>query len=365
MIPFLDLKAINSRYQTEIENAIKRVVESGQYILGNEVDQFEKEFAAYCGTKHCISVANGLDALSLILQAYDFQVGDEIIVPANTYIASILAISENGLTPTLVEPDMDSYNIDPKQIEKNITPRTKAILAVHLYGQCADMSPIIALCKKYRLKLIEDAAQAHGAIYNGKRTGSLGDAAGFSFYPGKNLGAMGDGGAITTNDSELAEKLTMLRNYGSQQKYHHLLQGRNSRLDEIQAAILRVKLKYLDQDNQKRKEMAADYRKLIKNPLIALPKLYFDEESHVWHLFVIRTKDRKHLQTYLQHHNIQTLIHYPIAPHKQAAYKDWNHLLQFPITEMIHEQVVSLPISPVTEKEEVEIVARALNGYSY
>lgn len=363
MIPFLDLKKINLQYKEEIEVAIARVLESGWYILGNEVASFEEEFAQYCGVKHCIGVANGLDALTLIIRAYGFGPGDEIIVPANTYIASILAISANGATPVLVEPDISTYNINPSLIEEKITERTKAILVVHLYGQSANMDPILEIAKKYNLKVIEDAAQAHGAVYGDKRAGSLGDAAGFSFYPSKNLGALGDGGAITTNDDELAEKLRALRNYGSHEKYKNLFKGVNSRLDEMQAAILRVKLKYLDKDNEKRRQIAEYYLNHIKNEKVILPIIESGNRlSHVWHLFVVRVENRERFQKYLKENGIQTIIHYPIPPHKQKAYEEWKHC-SFSISEEIHKTVISLPISPVLALEHAKKIVKVVNKY--
>lgn len=362
MIKFLDLHKINEQYRDEIDEAIKRVLDSGWYLLGKENENFCKNFAQYCGTKHCIGVANGLDALTLIIKAYGFGQGDEIIVPANTYIASILAISANGATPVLVEPDMNTYNIDPDKIEEKITKKTKAILAVHLYGQTAQMDKINEIAKKYNLKVIEDSAQAHGAIYNGKRTGNLGDASGFSFYPGKNLGCLGDGGAVTTNDDELAQKIIALRNYGSHIKYENLYKGVNSRLDEIQAAVLDVKLKYLDKDNQKRRDIAKLYIENIKNPAIILPQV-INEESHVWHIFAIRTQKRDKFQQYLKDNDIQTLIHYPIPPHKQQAYKEWNNL-NLALTEQIHTEILSLPISAVMTDEEVKKVIEVVNNYA-
>lgn len=361
MIKFLDLHKINERFRKEIDNKIKEVLDSGWYLLGKEDEAFEKAYAEYCGTKHCISCANGLDALKLIIKAYGFGVGDEIIVPANTYIASILAISDNGCTPVLVEPDINTYNINPDLIEEKITNKTKAILVVHLYGQAVQMDKIWTLAKKYNLKIIEDSAQAHGALYQDKRTGNLGDVSGFSFYPGKNLGCIGDGGCITTNDDELAQKIKALRNYGSHIKYHNLYQGSNSRLDEIQAAILSVKLLGLDKDNERRKEISKYYRENIKNSKIILPKCY-DEKSHVWHIFAIRTTARDELQEYLKENDIQTLIHYPIPPHKQPAYKEWNNLC-YPITEEIHKTILSIPISPVMEDDEVNKVTEIINGF--
>ena len=329
---------------------------------GEEDKKFEENFAKFVGAKYCIGCANGLDALNLIIRAYGFGIGDEIIVPANTYIASILAISENGCTPVLVEPSIDTRNIDPDLIEEKITSKTKAILIVHLYGQAVQMDKIWNLAKKYDLKIIEDSAQAHGAIYNGKKTGNLGDASGFSFYPGKNLGCMGDGGAVTTNDEELALKIRALGNYGSHKKYCNLYKGVNSRLDEIQAAILDVKLPHLDKDNQRRREISKFYRENIKNPAIILPKTY-DELAHVWHVFAIRTKNRDNFQQYLKDNDIQTLIHYPTPPHKQQAYKEWNDL-SYPITEEIHKTILSLPISPVMEDSEVEYVVKVVNAYN-
>ena len=361
MIKFLDLHKINERYRKEIDERIKQVLDSGWYLLGNQDRTFEEHFASYCGAKHCIGCANGLDALTLIIRAYGFSEGDEIIVPANTYIASILAISENGCTPVLVEPDINTYNINPDLIEEKITDKTKAIMVVHLYGQAVQMNKIWALAKKYNLKIIEDSAQAHGAFYQEKRTGNLGDASGFSFYPGKNLGCIGDGGCVTTNDDELASKIRAIANYGSHKKYCNLYKGINSRLDEIQAAVLDVKLQHLDNDNQRRREIAKYYRENIKNPKIILPKTY-DENAHVWHVFVLRTEKRDEFQEYLKQNDIQTLIHYPTPPHKQKAYNEWNNL-SFPITEEIHKTIISIPISPVMTDEEVEKVVEVINGW--
>ena len=361
MIPFLDLKAINARYKDEIKARIDGVLDSGWYLLGEQNKKFESNFAAYCGAKYCVGCANGLDALRLIIKAYGFGKGDEIIAPANTYIASILAITDNGCSPVLVEPDLDTYNINPDLIEAKITDKTKAILVVHLYGQAVKMDKIWALAKKYNLKIIEDSAQAHGAYYNDKRVGSLGDASGFSFYPGKNLGALGDGGAVTTNDEELAQKIRALANYGSHKKYENIYQGLNSRLDEIQAAVLDVKLKYLDSDNAKRKEIAQYYLQNIKNPLISLPQTY-SENSHVWHLFVVRVKDRARFQNYLNDNGIQTIIHYPIPPHKQECYKELNHL-SFKITEQIHSEIISIPISPVMSDSQIQKVVEVVNEF--
>ena len=365
MIPFLDLKKINAQYQTELKEACARVIDSGWYVLGNEVAEFEKEFATYCETEHCLGVANGLDALVLILRAYIelgvMQKGDEVIVPSNTYIASILAISENGLTPVLVEPDINTFNLDPRLIEQAITEKTKAILTVHLYGQVTGMDEINAIAKTHNLKVIEDCAQAHGALYKGKKVGGLGDAAGFSFYPGKNLGALGDGGAVTTNDSELAKAIAALRNYGSHEKYKNLYKGINSRLDEIQAAILRVKLKHLDSETKARQQIATQYLQGINNPLIELPVVEYIN-AHVWHLFVIRVKERERFMEYLKEHGVQTLIHYPIPPHQQSAYKEWSNR-SYPITEAIHQEIVSLPISPVLHSEDATTILKVINDW--
>lgn len=362
MIPFLDLKQINMRHEKEIMECLHRVVESGWYILGKEVNSFEKEFADFCGTNYCIGVANALDGLELILKGYDIGEGDEVIVPSNTYIASILAISANGAIPVLVEPDLDTYNIDPKLIEVKITERTKAILVVHLYGQSCDMIPIIEIAKQYNLKIVEDCAQAHGASYKGKRVGNIGDAAAFSFYPGKNLGALGDGGAITTNDEAFANKIKALRNYGSHKKYENVYRGYNSRLDELHAAVLRTKLKYLDDDNNRRRDIAKFYLENITNEKIKLPKVEFEDSTHVWHVFVILSECRDLLQIYLNERGIQTMIHYPIPPHKQEAYREWE-FLDYPISERIHNEILSIPISPVMSLDEAKLVVEALNEY--
>ncbi len=360
MIKFLDIKKIND--QDEIKTKVAEVIDSGYYILGNECESFERNFSKYCGTEYAIGVANGLDALNIIIKGYGFSKGDEIIVPANTYIASVLAISHNGCVPILVEPDIQTYNINPDLIEQHITERTKAILVVHLYGRAADMEPILKISKKYNLKVIEDAAQAHGAIYADRKTGNLGDAAGFSFYPGKNLGALGDGGCITTNDSDLAEKIRMLRNYGSQTKYFNLYKGVNSRLDELQAAVLSVKLKYLDHDNERRREIARYYIEHIKNPKIILPQLADDVKSQVWHLFVIRTNERNDLQEFLKQEGIETMIHYPIPLHRQVCYKELSSM-SLPITDLIHRNCLSLPISPVMEDFEIQKVVETCNRF--
>lgn len=356
---------MNELYANQIEEASKRVIDSGWYLSGSEADQFEKAFSDYIGVKQTVGVGNGLDALRIILRAYIelgfMEEGDEVIVPANTYIASILAITDNRLRPILVEPDIHSYNIDPDLIKDEITDRTRAIMIVHLYGQNAYCEKIGELCRDYNLKLIEDAAQAHGACYKDKRVGSLGDAAGFSFYPGKNLGALGDAGAICTDDDELAELCRSLANYGSHKKYYNKYRGYNSRMDEVQAAILRVKLKGLDNDNEKRRQAADYYLSHIKNPLIVLPKVIKPEE-HVWHLFVIRSKKRDKLQSFLAERGIQTLIHYPIPPHKQRAYPSWNRL-SLPVTEKIHNEVLSLPLSPVLKLRKINKVVNTINSF--
>jgi dTDP-4-amino-4,6-dideoxygalactose transaminase len=365
MIKFLDLYKINQQYKHDLQAAFERVLNSGWFILGTEVKLFEEQFAQFCGIEHCIGVANGLDALILILRAYKeigvMKDGDEVLVPANTYIASILAISANKLTPVLVEPDIHTYNIDPLLIETKITSKTKAILPVHLYGQLCDMGAINAIAKKHDLKVIEDCAQAHGASINGRRAGNFGDAAGFSFYPGKNLGALGDAGAVTTNDSDLAKTLRALLNYGSHKKYENLYKGINSRLDELQAALLSVKLNHLEAETAERRKIANRYLQEIKNPRIVLPNVK-NQEAHVWHLFVIRTTDRDKFQEFLTDNNIQTVIHYPIPPHKQEAYKEWGNL-SYPISEKIHAEVISIPISPVMPSNEVQSVIDIINSY--
>lgn len=370
MIPFLDLKAINAQYRDELIEACTRVIDSGWYIAGNELTQFEQAFASYCGTKHAIGVANGLDALILTLRAWKelgkLKDGDEVIVPSNTYIASILAISANDLVPVLVEPDLATYNLCPKQTEAAITAKTRAILPVHLYGQLADMPAIMAIAQRHNLLVLEDSAQAHGAELNGKKAGNWGDASGFSFYPGKNLGALGDAGAVTTNDDQLAETLRALRNYGSHEKYKNLFQGTNSRLDEIQAAMLSVKLKHLDTETAHRRKVADAYIQGINNTAVTLPLTLnaspLTRENHVWHVFVIRCEQREALQKHLLEHGIQTLIHYPIPPHQQQAYKEWN-MDSYPVSEMIHQQVMSLPMGPTVTIEEVKVVISLLNNF--
>lgn len=366
MIKFLDLQKVNLVYQQEIEERLLNTFRSGWYLLGNEVKLFEEHLAGYIGTKHAIGVANGLDALRLILKAYMemgiMKEGDEVIVPANTYIATILAITDNHLKPVLVEPDINTYNIDISKIEEKITHHTKGVIIVHLYGRVCWSKELEVLARKHHLKIIEDNAQAIGAEWEDIKTGNLGDAAGFSFYPGKNLGALGDAGAVCTNDEELAKAVRALANYGSSKKYVFDYQGLNSRLDEIQAAVLDVKLKYIDADNTRRRKIAKRYIAEIKNLKITLPVNPENELEHVWHIFVIRTENREKLQTYLTENGIQTLIHYPIPPHKQKCYADWNEL-SFPITEKIHNKVLSLPISPVMGDEEVSRVIDFLNRY--
>jgi len=371
VIKFLDLKAINQSFAPEINQAVLRVLESGWYIHGEEVNNFEKEYAAFIGTKYCIGTANGLDALRLILRGYielgAMNCGDEIIVPANTFIASILAITENQLTPVFVEPDIGTYNIDPSLIEEKINSRTKGIMIVHLYGKNGMSDRLKSIVRKYNLKLIEDNAQAQGCYFKNQRTGSLGDAAGHSFYPGKNLGAIGDAGAVTTNDAKLAEVIRSLGNYGSSEKYIHNYRGLNSRLDEMQAATLRVKLKRLDIDNQHRRNIAKIYCENIHQPHVILPinKIQIDIincKEHVWHLFVIRHPNRDLLQKYLTANGIQTLIHYPIPPHKQKAFSSMNHL-EFSISEKIHREVLSLPISPVMHSDELYTIIGSINSF--
>ena len=366
MIKFLDLQKITAKYADEIHEAVDRVVDSGWYLQGAENDKFEKNYSAYIGSKHTIGCANGLDALIWIFRAYIemgvMAPGDEVLVPANTYIATILAITENGLKPVLVEPKLSNYQIDDSLIEAAITERTKAICIVHLYGQCAYTEKIGELCKKYNLKLIEDNAQAHGCLYKGRKTGSLGDAAGHSFYPGKNLGAFGDAGAVTTDDQELADTIRALANYGSQKKYVFKYTGRNSRLDEIQAAILDVKLRHLDKDVALRQGVAKRYCNEISNPMIITPAIE-EWTAHAFHLFPVRCAERDRLQQYLTEQGVQTIIHYPIPPHKQECYSEMNELT-LPITEQIHNEELSLPISPVMTDEEVSKVIEVVNNFA-
>lgn len=364
-VPFLDLKAINARHRTELIEAMTRVLDSGWYILGDEVKAFEAEFAAYVGVPHCVGTSDGLSALILTLRAWKelgyLKDGDGVAVPANTYIASILAITENRLRPVLVEPDEDTFNLGAEKLEAALDPGVKAVLTVHLYGQLADMPGIVEVCRKRGLLLLEDAAQAHGASLNGIKAGAWGDAAGFSFYPGKNLGALGDAGAVTCKDAKLAEMLRALRNYGSHKKYHNLVQGPNDRLDEIQAAMLRVKLKDLDSDNAARRRIAARYRREISSNAVSLPSVRAGEPSHVWHLFVIRTSDRQALQRNLEAQGVQVSIHYPIAPHLQPAYQGRLAGRGLSLTERLHEQVLSLPIGPTMREDQVSHVAKAIN----
>lgn len=366
MIKFLDLQKLNLAYQEQFQEKMKLVLEKGWFILGDEVKSFETSFAKYCDAKYCIGVGNGLDALVLLFKAYiqlgKLQKGDEVIVPANTYIASVLAVLQADLVPILVEPKLETYNINPDLIEAKITSKTKAILPVHLYGQLCEMDEINAIANKHNLLVIEDAAQAHGVFNNQQSTtNNQQSSAAYSFYPGKNLGALGDGGAITTNDDDLAKVLYSLRNYGSEKKYHNQFVGINSRLDELQAAFLNVKLPNLDADNEKRRAIAKRYLSEIKNDKIILPQWDFSA-NHVFHLFVIRTKNRYDLQEYLIKNKIETVIHYPIPPHKQEAFPEWNNL-SFPITEKIHNEVLSLPISPVMTADEVSFVIEILNNY--
>ena len=364
-VKFLNLQAVYQMHRDELLNAMQRVADSGWYLQGRECQEFEEEYARYIGSRHCVGVGNGLDALTLIYRAYIemgiMNEGDEVIVPANTFIASILALTENRLKPVLVEPRADTLEIDDRLIEQHITPRTRSILLVHLYGRCAYTERIGELCRKYGLKLVEDNAQAHGCHYDNRRTGSLGDAAGHSFYPGKNLGALGDGGAVTTDDDELADVVRALGNYGSRRKYVFDYQGRNSRLDELQAAILRVKLRHLDDDNRRRQQIAALYYDHLRNPLVKLPARLPDTEN-VYHIFPVLTERRDELRQYLADLGIETLIHYPIPPHQQACYREWAQL-SMPVTELIHKQELSLPMSPAMTIDETQMVCRAVHSF--
>lgn len=368
-VPFLDLKSVNAQYREELVTAAARVIDSGWYIQGGELSAFEEEFSAYCGSAYTIGVANGLDALTLTLRAWKelgrLQDGDEIIVPANTYIASILAVTENRLKPILVEPDSNSFNISPAAVERAITPRTRVILAVHLYGQLAPMPELLDIANKYNLLVLEDSAQAHGASLNGRRAGNWGDASGFSFYPGKNLGALGDAGAITTNNEDLAKTIRAIGNYGSHKKYENIYKGINSRLDEIQAAFLRIKLKYLDAEASYRRKVAVEYLQRINNPLIKQPislDVIDNLDSHVFHLYVVQAADRGKLHAHLNSCGISTMIHYPIPPHQQQAFKEWSNK-HLPVTENLHRRVLSLPISPVITSEQISYVVECCNGY--
>ncbi|GGY23157.1 aminotransferase [Rhodanobacter panaciterrae] len=364
-VPFLSLKDVNARYAEELKAAAARVIDSGWYVLGEELAAFEREFANYCGVRHAVGVGNGLDALSLILRGYKelgaIEEGDEVIVPGNTFIASFLAITENRLVPVPVEPDPATFNMDPAGVEAAIGPRTRAIMAVHLYGQLADMPALAALARRHNLLLIEDAAQAHGAASAGNKAGAFGEAAAFSFFPTKNLGALGDGGAVVTRNDVLAERIAALRNYGSAVKYHHLFQGLNSRLDEIQAAMLRVKLKYLDEDIARRRQVAQRYRDGIRHPHIQLPAVA-REEQHAWHLFVVRCSRRDALQQHLQAHGIQSQVHYPVPPHKQPAYAGLQDA-HLPLTERLHDEVLSLPIGPTLSDDAVDRVIAACQAF--
>ncbi len=366
MIPFLSLKDITAKYADEIHSAMQRVLDSGWYLQGKENEAFEQHYAEYIGTKYCIGCGNGLDALIWIYRAYIelgiMQPGDEVIVPANTYIASVLAITENGLKAVLVEPNPNTLELDENRIEESITPRTKSILLVHLYGRCAYTEKIGELCEKHNLRLVEDNAQAHGCRYRGKRTGSIGEAAGHSFYPGKNLGALGDGGAVTTSNKELADCIRALANYGSQKKYVFKYRGRNSRLDEIQAAVLDVKLRHLDEDNRLRQQVAACYYDNISNPLIVLPTRLPDD-NNVYHLFPVLCERRDELQHYLKEYGVHTLIHYPVPPHLQECYEDEWSGLSLPITERLARQELSLPISQVMTESDVRTIGSLLNVF--
>lgn len=365
MVDFLNLKRINLQMKQELEGAFSRVLDSGWFIRGQEVEQFEKEYAAYQNQKYCIGVANGLDALVLVIRAWKelgkLKVGDEVLVPSNTYIASILAISENNLVPVLVEPDLNTYNINPANFEKAMTSKTKAILPVHLYGRICPMKEIMDFAKKHNLLVLEDTAQSHGASLDGIKAGSWGHASGFSFYPGKNLGALGDAGAVTTDDQALAEMVKNIANYGSHKKYYNDYHGVNSRLDEVQAALLRIKLKYLDLQNNARKQIANEYAKNINNPSVILP-ITPAAEQHVWHLFVVRTSNRDALAVHLKNNQVGTVIHYPVPPHKQKAYKEMSDL-KLPISEQIHAEVISLPMDPSMTMQEISKVIEAVNSF--
>ena len=364
MIAYLPLHKINDLHNEELRAAVNRVLDSGWYLNADATRQFEIHYAEYIGTPHCVGCGNGLDALKLILLAYMemgvMQEGDEVIVPANTYIASILAITACGLTPVLVEPDINTLQIDDARIERDITSRTKAVMIVHLYGRCAYTQKIADICKKFNLKLIEDNAQAHGCTFEGQKTGSLGDAAAHSFYPGKNLGALGDAGAVTTNDEKLASLARALGNYGSSKKYIHDYKGCNSRIDELQAAVLDVKLLYLDDENNRRKEIASLYINKVQNPLIHLP---LSERDSVWHIFPVFCEHRDELQQYLRENGVETQIHYPIPPHKQQCFKEWNQQ-SFPITDQIHSLELSIPCHQAMTKEEVDMIIDLLNSFT-
>lgn len=361
-VPFLDLVRAQQEIRDELLSACERVIDSGWYVRGSEVSSFESDFAAYTETNHCVGVGSGLDALQLILMAFEVGPGDEVIVPANTFVATWLAVSHVGATPIPVEPEPNTYNINPALIEQVITERTRAVIPVHLFGLPADMDPILETAAKYDLKVVEDAAQAHGARYKGRRVGSLGDAAAFSFYPGKNLGGIGDGGCITTSDSALAQRARLLGNYGSEVKYEHKSLGFNSRLDELQAAVLSVKLKYLDEWNERRKELASLYLELLSDVSLQLPTVPAWAE-HVWHLFVVRSPHRDRLMTAMHEKGVQTMVHYPTAPHLQEAYRSLKHIKRcLPLTEQLQDQILSLPMGPHLEYKELDKVARALRS---
>ena len=366
MIEFVSLRRRTALHADEIKEAIAKVVEQGWYILGDQVADFEHAYAEYIGTRHCIGVGNGLDAITLIYRAYMemgmMKVGDEVIVPANTYIASILGITENGLKPVLVEPDISTLLINPRLIEKQITPRTRSVLTVHLYGRCAYGTEMERICREYGLLLVEDNAQAHGCCYKGRKTGALGHAAAHSFYPTKNLGALGDAGAVTTDDDEMAACVRSLRNYGSSQKNVFDLKGRNSRLDEVQAAVLRVRLRYLDVENEHRRRLANEYNSHIAHQKVSIPTSV-PQEQNVWHQYPILCGERDRLKVFLANKGIETQIHYPIPPHQQQCYREWGNL-NFPVTEQIHESVLSLPIGPEISIEEVRAVADAINVFA-
>lgn len=361
MISFGRLDLMHNEIRDEIDNSIKRVIDNSYYIDGPYLKQFEEEFAKYCGCNYCVGLGNGLEGLKLSLIAIGVNPGDEVIIPSHTFIATALAVSECKAVPIFVEVDPETYNIDPNKIEEKITSKTKAIIAVHLYGQCADMDPIMKIAKKYNVKVIEDAAQAHGATYKGKKAGNLGDIAEFSFYPGKNLGCLGDGGCITTNDKAIADKIRELRNYGSSKKYVHNEKGFNSRLDEIQASILLAKLPYLDKWNERRREIAAEFNQKIKNNKVILPKT-MENNVHIWHQYVVRVKNRAEFQEYLKSKNIPTMVHYPIAIHKQQAYKEFN-TLDLPIAAKLADEVVSLPIYYGLTEEDINNIITAINNY--
>ena len=365
MIPYLDLKSVNAVHRQELQDVISRVLDSGWYVLGQQKQAFENSFAAYTGTRHAVGVGTGLDALALIIRAYKqlgaLREGDEIIAPANTYIASLLAITESRLTPVLVEPDLRTCNIDPTLIEAHITPQTRAIMVVHLYGQVGYSDAIQEIADRRGLKIIEDSAQSAGAAYRGRKAGGLGDAGGISFYPSKNLGALGDAGAVTTNDDALAHMVRTLANYGSGKKYYNLYRGVNSRLDEMQAGILSVKLRYVDAENEMRRAIARRYRSEVKNAALVLPQAV-TEEGHVWHIFALRTKERATFIEHMEDCGVETLIHYPVPPHEQPAYSEWNHM-SFPITEEIHRTTVSIPLYPSMTDDIVTSVIDACNSY--